>query len=145
MKSVISLVVIFFCSKLLGAQTLKGERETFQFNKTFEDEYGYVQAIRVDNQVFISGIAAKGTMDQAIVKVYDRLRIILDHYGATTRDVIKEVIFTTSLDDLAKAKELRKKYYEGTYPTSTWVQVSRFFSAEAVIEVEFTVVLSNTK
>jgi 2-iminobutanoate/2-iminopropanoate deaminase len=115
-------------------------KDKYHNNKVFEDEFGYVQAIKVDGIIYISGIAAKGTMEEAIVKVYDRLEKILAHYHLTTGNVVRETIYTTKLDELIKAKDIRKKYYGGDYPASTWLQVARFYSPEAVIEVEFTVV-----
>jgi enamine deaminase RidA (YjgF/YER057c/UK114 family) len=119
------------------------EKIKFHNNKVFEDEFGYVQAIKVDNIVYISGIAAKGEMSEAISKVYDRLEKILSSYNLTFNNIVKETIFTTRFDELVKNKDLRKKYYNGEYPTSTWVQIEKLYSPEAVIEVEFIAISHN--
>jgi 2-iminobutanoate/2-iminopropanoate deaminase len=145
MNSKLIIIGLFtFFPLLVNSQSnLNLQKTKFHSNKVFEDEFGYVQAIQVDNIIYISGIAAKGEMSEAISKVYDRLEKILSSYNLTFNNVVRETIFTTRFDELVRNKDVRKKYYNGEYPTSTWVQIERLYSPEAVIEVEFTAVSNN--
>jgi enamine deaminase RidA (YjgF/YER057c/UK114 family) len=116
------------------------KKSIFNHNKVFEDEFGYIQAMHVDKTIFISGIAAKGEMETAIVTIYERVSNILAFYDLTLNHVVKETIYTTQFDALVQYKDIRKQFYKNNYPTSTWVQVERLYSKEAIIEIEFTAI-----
>jgi 2-iminobutanoate/2-iminopropanoate deaminase len=121
------------------------QKEMFHHNKSFEDEFGYVQAMKVNNTIYISGIAAKGSMETALLKVYERAEKILAYYNCTLSHIVKETIYTTQFDALIENKDIRKNFYKGNFPTSTWVQVQRLYSPEAVIEIEFMAVSGDSK
>ena len=57
-------------------------------------------------------------------------------------DIVKEVLYTTDMDAMKKAIPTRKAFFKnGVYPAATWVEISRLFMAEAVLEVDVTVKL----
>ena len=59
-------------------------------------------------------------------------------YGATFADVLHVRTFMTSLDDLPGYGTVRRRYFPGTPPASTTVEVSRLFLPDALLEVEVT-------
>ena len=111
-------------------------KEKFHFNKNSEDEYGYAQAVKVGNTIYISGVAGRGPMDQAITNVYRGLERTLQHYGATFENVVKENLYTTNMDEMIKHQKIRRDFYKNDYPAASWVQISRLFMPDAVLEVE---------
>ncbi len=117
------------------------QKEKYNANKSSEDKYGYTQAVKAGNTIYISGHAAKGPMDQAVKRTYEALEKTLAHYGATFQHVVKETIYTTQYDELLKQVELRKSFYRNDYPASTWVQIDRLFTPDVVLEVELIAVL----
>jgi enamine deaminase RidA (YjgF/YER057c/UK114 family) len=133
--------MIQYCS--YAQESLIPPKKKFHHNKSFEDEFGYVQALMVDNTLYISGIAAKGNMEEALNKVYERVEKILTFYNLTLNHIVKETIYTTQFDALIEKKDIRKKFYKGDYPTSSWVQVQRLYSPEAIIEIEFIAVATD--
>jgi enamine deaminase RidA (YjgF/YER057c/UK114 family) len=126
---------------ILMAQSNSIPKEKFHANKAVEDGIGYAQAVRVGNTIYISGHVARGPMNEAVGKVYDRLKETLANYQATFQNVVKETVYTTQIDDFIQQGEVRKKYYQGDYPAATWVGVDRLFAPDIVLEVELTVVL----
>ncbi|MFZ5970287.1 MAG: RidA family protein [Bacteroidota bacterium] len=117
------------------------QKEKYNANKASEDQYGYTQAVKAGNTIYISGHAARGPMGEAVKKTYEALEKTLAHYGATFQHVVKENIYTTQYDELLKHVELRKSFYRNDYPASTWVQIDRLFNPEVVLEVELIAVL----
>ena len=111
-------------------------KEKFHFNKNSEDEYGYAQAVKVGNTIYISGVAGRGPMDQAIANVYRGLERTLQHYGATFENVVKENLYTTNMDEMIKHQKIRRDFYKNDYHAASWVQISRLFMPDAVLEVE---------
>ena len=102
----------------------------------WEDEIGYRAAVRVDQTLYISGVAASGEMPAAVRETYNGLAKILKAHGLTFKNVVKENIYTTNLDALKANQKLRLSYYGKDLPAATWVQVQRLYMPDHVIEVE---------
>lgn len=102
----------------------------------WENEIGYAQAVRVGNTLYVSGSVGAGPMPQAIDAAFGSIKATLAHYGLDFRHVVKENAYTTDLEALKAAKDVRKKYYGTDFPAATWVQVVRLFQPEYVLEVE---------
>jgi 2-iminobutanoate/2-iminopropanoate deaminase len=105
-----------------------------------EDEFGYREAVRVGNTLYISGNVGKGPMPDAIRQTYESLGKVLAHYGLTFQHVVKETVFTTQLDALKENRAVRREFYGKEYPASSWIQIDRLFQPEYVIEVELVAV-----
>lgn len=76
-------------------------------------------------------------------QVYENIKAILETNGATLNDVIK---LNTYLTDMAHRAELRgvyPRYFTGTPPTSTLVQVSQLANPEWLLEVEAVAVVNS--
>lgn len=118
---------------ILHAQDLRKEK----FNLgPWEDQIGYTQAVRVGNTLYISGSVGEGPMPQAIDQAFGAIKKTLAHYGLDFRNVVKENAFTTDIDALKSANEVRKAYYGTDFQAATWIQISRLFSPQHVLEVE---------
>ena len=58
-------------------------------------------------------------------------------HGADFEEVVKETIFTTDMDALLKASDLRFEYYsKERLPTTSWVQVQRLVDPGFLVEIE---------
>jgi len=75
-------------------------------------------------------------MPDAIKQAFDTIGRTLAAYRLGFQHVVKENISTTDLDALKANLAIRKTYYHGDYPAASWVQVSRLYNPEYVIEVE---------
>ena len=108
----------------------------------WEQPTGYASAVRVGRTLYLSGqtSAAKG-MENQVQEIYKGLGKTLAHFGADFTCVVKENIYTKDIEALNAANPVRKKFYGGSFPAATWVQVSRLFSPEDLLEVELVAVL----
>ena len=107
-------------------------------NEKVEREIGFCPAVRSGNTLYISGVTSAGPMDTAVRSVYERLRQTLEANGLTFADVVKETVFATDLEAFIQNKEIRKEFYGPSLPAASWVQVSRLFRPNIVVEVELT-------
>ncbi len=110
----------------------------------WEKTIGYTQAVRVGNTLYMAGFGGQGeTQIEQMNDIYKTIEKILTDYNATTRNIVKEVIYTTNMDELKAATDTRKKYYQNLeYPASTWVQVEGLYDPRHKIEIDVTVELS---
>ncbi|PUA30637.1 MAG: hypothetical protein B0W54_09250 [Cellvibrio sp. 79] len=107
----------------------------------WEKDIGYSGVVEVNNQLFISGVACSGkTMEEAVKYCYTTVQDILKKFNTTSGQIIKETVYTTDIDALIKAIPTRKSFFnQGQYPAATWVQISRLYSPEVLLEVELIV------
>lgn len=101
-----------------------------------ENDIGYCAALRSGDTLYFSGTTGIAPMPDAIKAIYARLQKTLADEGLTFANVVKETVYTTDLDAFIKNEDLRKPFYEGTYPAATWVQVQRLYDPTDILEVE---------
>ena len=110
---------------------------------SWESDIGYSGVVRSGDTLHVSGVACGGQdMEAAVAACYRELGAILQRFGASADQVVKETVYTTDMDALVRAIPARKTFFPGArYPASTWVEVRRLFGAEHRLEVEWTVQL----
>ena len=93
--------------------------EYFNLRPEIEKAYGYTHAVRIGNDIKISGAVsmddegnptAIGDFQEQMKNCYSDLEKVLKHYGCTFDDVVVENIFTTldSIKELALAYAKKK-------------------------------------
>jgi 2-iminobutanoate/2-iminopropanoate deaminase len=106
-------------------------------NKLTQDTTaGYVQVIKVDNILYISGVVSTEVTPEGIANVYRALERSLKSFGATFQNVVKENLYTTDIESMKKYNNSRKVFYKNDFPAATWIQVSRLYMSDAKLEVE---------
>ena len=120
-------------------------RDYFLLRPEVENTYGYTHAIRIGNDIKISGAVsmddegnptAVGDLEQQMKNAYSDLEKILNHYECTFDDVIVENIFTTDMAKFLEVSSYRKTIYTSRYPTGTWLEVKGLALPEFMIEIE---------
>ncbi len=125
-------------------------KRVFHLNP-YEKDFGYSQAVMVDKTLYISGsvaadesgrLVAPGDMAGQMRAAYSNIKRTLDAHGADFEEVVKETIYTTNMDELLKASDLRFEYYnKELLPTTSWVQVQRLVDPGFLVQIEVVVEL----
>src|SRR5215468_8211106 len=89
------------------------------FGMPWEDQYGYAQAVKIDNTIYVSGqlshddegnIVGAAPLDEAgkirdhsnmetqMRQAYANAKQILNEFGATLDNVVEEVLYVTDMD-----------------------------------------------
>ena len=123
----------------------KDTADYFLLRPKLEKEYGYSHAVRIGNDLKISGavsmddngvIVAPGSMEQQMKNCYSDLEKILQHYGYTFDEVVAENIYTTSMADFIKVSGYRNSIYKKQFPTGTWLEVKGLAVEGQLIEID---------
>lgn len=132
-KSLVALAagLTLVCS--VAAQTLPKEKLNLG---PWEHDIGYAQAIRVGDTLYVSGSVGTGPMPEAVAAAFGTVQTTLAKFGLDFHHVVKETAYTTDIEALKAAKDVRKRYYGDDFPAATWVQVARLFDPAHVVEVE---------
>ena len=131
------------------------------FGMPWEDQYGYVQALKVDDTIYVSGqlshdeqgnivgaaplddsgkIRDHSNMETQMRQTYANAKKILSEFGATLDNVVEEVLYVTDMDKaMGVAGPVRKEVYGSEKPevTSTIVVTPRLAFPTQLIEIKF--------
>ncbi|MEH6513200.1 MAG: RidA family protein [Maribacter arcticus] len=122
--------------------------EYFLLRPAIEKAYGYSHAVRIGNDIKISGavsmddegnVTAVGNFQQQMINCYADLDKILKHFGCTFNDVIVENVFTTNMPKFLDAAVYRNEIYTKQFPTGSWLGVKELALPELMIEIELEV------
>lgn len=126
--------------------TAKAEApEFFQLRPEVEKAYGYSHAVRIGNDLKISGavsmdsagnLTAKGDMKQQMINCYNDLDKVLKHYGYTWDDVVVENILTTDMAEFENQSAYRNTIYKKQFPAGSWFGVKELALPGQLIEIE---------
>lgn len=126
-------------------------RRTVGANRPWERIVGYSRAVRVGNQIEVSGTAAAGS-DGAILApgdVYGQtkqaLRIIGDalaELGASYTDVVRSRILLLDASRWEEAGRAHGEFFSEVRPANTTCAVSGFVDPEILVEVEVTAIVA---
>jgi 2-iminobutanoate/2-iminopropanoate deaminase len=121
-------------------------KETKSLDMPWEKEYGYAQAVKVGDTIYLSGqvshddrgnIVGLRDMEAQMRQAYTNIQKVLAQYGATMDNVVDEVLFVTDMDTaFAAAVKCRREVFSGTpVVASTIVQIQRLAFPEFMIEI----------
>lgn len=122
------------------------EKFTKNFGMPWEKEYGYDQAVKVGDTIYLAGqvshddkgnIVGPGNMEAQMRQAYVNIQRLLSQYGATMENIVDEILFVTDMDSaFAAAVKCRKEIFHGTPAvSSTIVQIQRLALPELMIEI----------
>ena len=132
------VIFIFLINTNIAAQNNDIKKEKWHWGNALQQDTsaGYVQVVKVENVLYISGAVARDVTPEGITRVYLSLERSLKSFGATFQNVVKENLYTTDMEAMKKFNDARKFFYKGDFPAATWMGVSRLFMADAKLEVE---------
>ncbi len=120
-------------------------KQVFHLN-TYEKDFGYAQAVLIDKTLYVAGsvpadangrLIAAGDMAGQMRAAYANIQRTLAANGSSFDQIVKETIYTTDMDALLKASDLRFEYYDKErLPTTSWVQVQRLVDPGFLVQID---------
>ena len=121
-------------------------RTSISSGYSFEDEYGYVRAVRVGDQIFVSGTTARaphldGDAFEQMTSAIATVTAALNEAGADLRHVVRTVVYVRDLADAHHVARAHRQAFGASPPASTLVQVAALTPASARVEIEVTAII----
>ncbi|MEU4465975.1 RidA family protein [Streptomyces sp. NPDC024017] len=121
--------------------------DSYSHNVSGEDEFGFAQAIKVGDTIYVSGQLSHddegnflhpGDFDAQLQQSYKNFEKVLAHYGATRNQVASETQFIVDLPKYNTAMAAANLAYFGNHrPTSSTVGVASLFFPGQLVEISF--------
>jgi len=117
----------------------------------WEDQFGYAQAVKVDDTIYLSGQLSHDDqgnlvgadpldMETQMRQTYANAKKILGEFDATLDNVVEEVIYVTDMDQaMSVAGPVRKEAYRSDKPqvACTILVTPRLAFPTQLIEIKF--------
>lgn len=121
------------------------EKQHITSGTDWEDAVGYSRAIRVDDELLVSGTTATAE-DGTIVgkddpyrqtkQVLENIADALTEAGASLDDVVRTRMYVVDIDDWEEIGRAHAEAFDTARPASTMVEVESLVDPEMLVEIE---------
>lgn len=126
-------------------------RINYSTNTNWESSTAYSRAVKVNNQIFVSGttavdeegsiIAPKDVYIQSVF-IFKKIEKTLNELQSALKDVVRTRAFITDISKFEAFSKAHRQFFEAILPACTLVEVSALVNEDLVIEIEVDAVMS---
>ena len=118
-------------------------REVYEAFEGQQEKFGYAQAQRVGDTVYVAGTLGidkdrqlPAAFEDEMTTAYRNIEETLRHFGAGLSNVVEQTIYVTDIDDGIATRPLRKEMFGGKdLPASTMIEISKLAIPGARVEI----------
>lgn len=120
-------------------------RRIVQDGTPWEQSVAYCRAVRVGEQIFVSGTTASDEhgSTQCVGDAYGQAKVVfkkiesaLQKLGATLQDVVRTRMFVTDISRWEEIGRAHQEWFADILPAATMVEVARLVNPDHLIEIE---------
>ncbi len=119
------------------------KRENFATGSKWEPIIGYSRAVKVGNQIAVSGTTGSNEQGELADNLYDQtiqtlknIETALSKAGASLQDVVRTRMYMANIADWERAGQAHGEFFGEIRPATTMVEVSRLIDPKMLIEIE---------
>lgn len=123
-------------------------RKLISSGSPFEESIGFSRAVRVGNQIFVSGTAPIGAPQPT--DPYGQAKLCLhiiqkalEEAGASLNDVVRTRTYLTNRDDYEEVARAHGEFFGEIRPASTMIVVAGLLAENWLVEIEADAVIAD--
>jgi len=119
---------------------------------TWEDLVGYSRAVRVGNQIFISGTTAVDEHNKIVAPgnpylqtkfILKKIANTLEKAGASIKHVVRTRMYVVEISMWEDVGRAHGEFFKEIRPASTLVEISQLIEPDLLIEIEVDAIIPN--
>ena len=116
--------------------------------------YGYSQAVKVGNTLYLAGqnatdkhgaVCHKRNFEGQLEMTLENIRNVVAAAGGSMQDVVRMTLFCRNLFDLGGAMPLYQRYFGDHRPAMTAVEVVQLWNPHLLVEIEAVAVIGEAQ
>jgi enamine deaminase RidA (YjgF/YER057c/UK114 family) len=129
------------------------KRSNYSTNSPWEPVVGYSRAVRVGNQVSVSGttatltdgrLAYAGDVHGQTVQTIKNIEEALKLAGAELKDVVRTRIFVTDISSWREVARAHAQYFSEIRPAASMIEVKALIDPAMLVEIEADAIIIET-
>jgi enamine deaminase RidA (YjgF/YER057c/UK114 family) len=125
------------------------KRRNISSGAVWEDLIGYSRAVRIGNQIEISGttsvdgetVIGKDDLYKQTIFIFQKIEKTLTEAGASINDVVRTRMYVTDINKWEEAGRAHSEFFKDIKPASSMIGVSRLIDPDLLIEIEVTAII----
>jgi len=125
------------------------KRVNISSGAVWEDIVGYSRAVRIGNQIEISGttsvdgetVIGKGDLYSQSIFIFQKIEKVLLEAGASMNDIVRTRMYVTDISKWEEAGRAHAEFFRNIKPATSMIEVSRLIDPELLIEIEVTAII----